>query len=235
MNNGKWLVGGAAAIFGLVAGAIGAVSVLSRPVTVEIVGGTVLIGWLGLLIVYLGWAVLRYNVNFGLSDHEWKVLHPELYAGEKELHRYQQLHERWAERRRKGGGLPQPGELTAPAGNPYAGESFGLPPGAVRGMLALTALVMFLVVEVINVFRPDTEKRFDQLITAFMMVLAFYFGARVVGALQSRPDEQPARAEQSSKTEQQVNPDKGPEAPGALPVPASETAPRPQLVPPLAR
>jgi len=226
MNKGKWLTGGGAAILGVVAGVIGGVAVLSRPVTVEIVGATVLIGWLGLLVVYLGWAVLRYNVNYGLSDHEWKVLHPELYAGKKELQRYQQLHEQWAERRRKGGGVPGPEELTAPTGNPYAGESFGLPPGVVRGMLALTALVMFLVIEVINVFRPDTEKRFDQLITAFMMVLAFYFGSRAVGALQSQPGDRTGKEESREE--------KGLEAPAGGPAPASETAPRPQLVPAVA-
>jgi hypothetical protein len=74
-----------------------------------------------------------------------------------------------------------------PAGNPYQSDSFGLPPGTIRGILALTALVMFLLVEGVNLWSPASlEGQFDGLVTAFQMVLAFYFGSRAVEVLQAK-------------------------------------------------
>src|SRR5262249_45353188 len=52
--------------------------------------------------------------------------------------------------------------------------------------LALTALVLFLAMEGVNLFTPGAEQASSQLVTAFMMVLAFYFGSRAVEVLQSR-------------------------------------------------
>jgi len=74
-----------------------------------------------------------------------------------------------------------------PKGNPYHTDSFGLPPGTIRGTLALTALVLFLLIEGVNLYTPtDLEQQFDGLITALQMVLAFYFGSKAVDVLNAR-------------------------------------------------
>lgn len=77
-----------------------------------------------------------------------------------------------------------------PDENPYQHDSFGLPPGTIRGILALTALVMFLIVEGVNLHSPASlEGQFDGLVTVFQMVIAFYFGSRAVEVLQAKTSE----------------------------------------------
>ncbi|HEY6098563.1 MAG TPA: hypothetical protein VIW03_03995, partial [Anaeromyxobacter sp.] len=155
----------------------------------SIVAAGVLILWLTAVVAYFVWAIRRYNENYGLTDAEWKVLYPGLYASEKERPQYERLHEDYVASRLAGGAGEDRAAvlapLAAPRKNPYGRDSFGLPPGTVRGALALTAAVMFIAIEIVNLFEPDTETRFAQLVTAFQMVLAFYFGSRAVEVLQA--------------------------------------------------
>ena len=153
-----------------------------------IVGGIVLLLWFAGVVVYYVWAILRYNVNFGLTNHEWKVLYPDLYGkNDAEIQAYRQRNQAFIEQQRQyaDSGMAD-ARFVVPSANPHANDSFGLPPGSVRGTLALTALVLFLTMEGVNFFAPGTEKASDQLVTAFMMVLAFYFGSRAIEVLQSR-------------------------------------------------
>lgn len=65
--------------------------------------------------------------------------------------------------------------------NPYAGESFGMPRGIFRGIVTLTLLFVVILFEVINVkVRGDFEKEVEQLLLAFQMMIAFYFGSKVM-------------------------------------------------------
>src|SRR6185436_15536936 len=183
-----WLFGGLA---GVALGAAVALLLRARPASGEaaplVLAALVMLVWLGLVVAYYVWAIRRYAVNNGLSDHEWKVLYPALYAGELEMARYQKLNQELLETQRalSEAGVKQ-APFVVPQDNPHASDSFGLPPGTVRGTLALTALVLFLSVEVVNLFHKGMETQADQLITAFMMVLAFYFGSRAVEVLQTR-------------------------------------------------
>ena len=163
--------------------------------------------WFVLVIAYLVWAIHRYAYNYGLSNREWKILYPEIYAAGKKVNEYQALRTRLIEHKlwlhqlqladvgeRIGGApaLPAVEPFEEPKQNPYQGDSFGLPPGTIRGILALTALVMFLLVEGVNLYSPvDLEDPFKGLVTALQMVLAFYFGSRAVQVLQART--QPAQ------------------------------------------
>src|SRR6266480_44292 len=169
----------------------------------------VLAGWFILVLLYLVWAVHRYVYNYGLSNREWKILYPEVYEtwldrllawifqGKDYRTRRQELvgHQLNLRDRQQGAStadLPvAPGAVITkpfdePPGNPYQEDSFGLPPGTIRGILALTALIMFVLVEGVNLHSPASlEGQFDGMVTVFEMVVAFYFGSRAVEALKA--------------------------------------------------
>ena len=206
------------------------------------IGALAIAGWLMLIVAYYYWAIRHYNENFGLTDHEWKLLHPELYAGDNEREKYLGLRQALLASQREAttDGAPPPETvagvpLSAPEQNPYHSDSFGLPPGTVRGTLALTCLVLFVVVEAVNVFAPASlEHRFDELVTAFQMVLAFYFGTRAVEMLTAKGQQrdigataevEPARA--SAPRVEAAAPAHA-ELPASLPTPA--VPPRPETV-----
>ena len=73
--------------------------------------------------------------------------------------------------------------------NPYAGETFGMPRGVFRGFLTLSLLFSVLLMEIVSLqgrvltvgkelFVP--EDMYRQLMVAFQMMLAFYFGSKVM-------------------------------------------------------
>ena len=174
----------------------------------------ILIGWLVLIVAYLVWAIHRYVYNYGLSNKEWKVLYPEIYETWWDRIMYRSFGrmanlQTYRERREEMVGFkirlrnqqaqagnddtarppdPEPTDLLPePDKNPYEKDSFGLPSGSVRGILALTALVMFMLVEGVNLYAPgNLEDQFGGLVTALQMVLAFYFGSKAVEVLQAR-------------------------------------------------
>ncbi len=65
--------------------------------------------------------------------------------------------------------------------NPYAGETFGMPRGVFRGVITLTLLFAVVLFEVINIkVGGGFEEEIGQLLVAFQMMIAFYFGAKVM-------------------------------------------------------
>jgi hypothetical protein len=190
--------------------------------------------WLALVIAYLIWAIHFYVYNFGLSNKEWKTLYPELYArkGEKTkfIERRDSLMKAVSqspeaeEQESDAPAAPETKPFEEPEANPYQQESFGLPPGTIRGMLALTALVMFLLVEGVNLYAPgNLEGHFDGLITALEMVLAFYFGSKAVQALQAKTN---GKAAPAGVKPEAITPSVPEAAPAAEPKP-------PEVVPPV--
>ncbi|TVM02866.1 MAG: hypothetical protein CV087_08150 [Candidatus Brocadia sp. WS118] len=73
--------------------------------------------------------------------------------------------------------------------NPYKNESLGLPPGTIRGILTMTLLVMVVLAEIFVLVSGKDEKSIEYLHTGFQMMLAFYFGTRIVGTLSEKPRE----------------------------------------------
>ena len=138
------------------------------------------------LIVYLIWAIHRYNSNYGLSDHEWKILYPGIYAKKDERKDFIDLRDKMVTDRQKNAALKSASEddtevittpFEEPEENPYKTDSFGLPPNTIRGIIALTALFLFILMEGINFFSSiPIEDNFSELILALQMVIAFYFG-----------------------------------------------------------
>ncbi len=206
--------------------------------TATTLGKGLLMWWFALVLLYLVWAVHRYVYNWGLSNREWKILYPEVFETwfDRLLGRitksktYKERSQELIERRRQQLGADNPAIAPAaaitkpfdePPKNPYEGDSFGLPPGTIRGILALTSLLMFVVVEGVNLYSPASlEGQFDGLITAFEMVLAFYFGSRAVEVLQAKTQRGGAPAESAPAASEESAPAS---APAQAPAPASSS------------
>ncbi len=114
--------------------------------------------WFGGLGAYYAWAIYFYNINRGLTNESWAILREEIkYAPEN--------------------------EDKIPKENPNTGETLGLPKGTIRGTLALTLMIGGLAMTIAalgmenrldeNAFLVDN---FDFFKTAFLMMIAFYFG-----------------------------------------------------------
>jgi len=112
--------------------------------------------WIGVLIGYYTWAIFFYNINLGLTNEDW------------------------AEIRQK----DQNGEITNVRDkNPHENDTLGLPDGTIRGTLALSLAVGALALLIAS-FGIDNTMPLNQLFvdtfdffkTAFLMMIAFYFG-----------------------------------------------------------
>ena len=64
--------------------------------------------------------------------------------------------------------------------NPYAGETFDMPRGIFRGTLTLTLLFTTIILELVNVRVIGFEDEIHEFMVAFQMMLAFYFGSKVM-------------------------------------------------------
>jgi len=64
--------------------------------------------------------------------------------------------------------------------NPYVGETFDMPRGVFRGILTLTLLFMVVIFELVNVRIIGFENEIHELMIAFQMMIAFYFGSKVM-------------------------------------------------------
>ncbi len=124
----------------------------------QLVALLIMLVWFGGLSAYYAWSIYFYNINRGLTD------------------------ESWAEWREKNKYSPD-GSNAFPAENPHAEETLGLPKGTIRGTLALTLMVGGLAMTIAalgmeNSIKEDTflVDNFDFFKTAFLMMIAFYFG-----------------------------------------------------------
>ncbi|MFQ5636654.1 MAG: hypothetical protein ACE5IR_01505 [bacterium] len=72
------------------------------------------------------------------------------------------------------------GAWTKECPNPYEKETFGMPRGIFRGILTLSLLFIVLLMEVVSLQDTGLEKSIEKLIEAFQMMLAFYFGSKVM-------------------------------------------------------
>jgi len=77
------------------------------------------------------------------------------------------------------------GNWTKENPNPYFGETFDMPRGVIRGILTLTLLFVVVVFELVNVRIIGFEDEFHELMVAFQMMIAFYFGSKVMHHLTS--------------------------------------------------
>jgi len=114
--------------------------------------------WFGVVIIYLSWAIYFYNVNMGLTDEDWQKI----------------------ENNNDGSNAN-----TGPDSNPNSDQSLGLPTGTVRAIIALTLLVAVLALAIVYFGNDRSVKENEIFIdsldffkTAFLMMIAFYFGSK---------------------------------------------------------
>ena len=140
----------------------------------QAVGLVTAIIWIGAFLMYFMWAVYHYNINYGLTDKDWD----KIFRAEQ---RFKQ-------------GLPVlESELEAPKNNPYRSQTFGLPPGTIRGMIALTLLIGGMSLLIVSFGTEYTgaelalvRQQFEFFETAFLMMIAFYFGDKSLRYLKDR-------------------------------------------------
>ena len=113
--------------------------------------------WFGILVGYYAWAIYFYNINLGLTDEDWAEIR---------------------ERKRH-----NPEGVDEPKENPNINQTLGLPTGTVRGTVALTLLIGGVAMTIAGLGMDSTLDansflidNFEFFKTAFLMMIAFYFG-----------------------------------------------------------
>lgn len=140
----------------------------------QAVGLATAIIWIAVFLIYFMWSVYFYNINYGLTDEDWNRIYE-------------------AKDRQQEGLSIQEGELDVPQHNPFRSQTFGLPPGTVRGMIAFTLLMggMSLLITSFGTGYSGVDiallrQQFEFFETAFLMMIAFYFGDRSLKYLSKR-------------------------------------------------
>lgn len=112
--------------------------------------------WVGALIGYYTWAIYFYNINLGLTNEDWAEIRDKVAKGE---------------------------EVEVRETNPHEKDTLGLPDGTIRGTLALSLAVGALALLIASLGIKNTMPlnqlfvdTFDFFKTAFLMMIAFYFG-----------------------------------------------------------
>ena len=72
------------------------------------------------------------------------------------------------------------GNWTKDNENPYKDETLGMPRGTFRGTLTLTLVYVIVVLQLVNVRIIGFETEITMMMEAFQMMIAFYFGAKVM-------------------------------------------------------
>lgn len=125
-----------------------------------------MINWMIVLVSYYIWAIQFYSVNLGWSISAWKrnSAVDDIQAKKKE-----------------------------PEANPHHGESLGLPAGTIRGTIAVTLVVGCLAMMIASLGMDSRLKQneffvdnFEFFKTAFLMMIAFYFGNKSLEFLKDR-------------------------------------------------
>lgn len=149
---------------------------------------SIILIWFGIIVGYLAWAVYFYNINMGLTEGDWDKI---TQAKENNLLNF-----------------GQETSTDEPTRNPYLDQTFGLPPGTVRGAIALTLLFCAIGMMIFSMGQTgNTDSQFLQdnlefFKTAFLMMIAFYFGSRSLEYLRERW-KRPTDAAQEEKTSTQ--------------------------------
>ncbi|WP_372774601.1 hypothetical protein [Mangrovibacterium sp.] len=153
--------------------------------------------WIGILIAYYAWAIYFYNINMGLTNQDWAEI--------RERRMY----------------VPE-GQTDEPTENPNAGQTLGLPPGTVRGTIALTLLICGIALAIASLGFDSSIKantflvdNFDFFKTAFLMMIAFYFGNKALESIgyKSRRTIGPPGNEQTPENSSTQNPKPSGDAP----------------------
>jgi hypothetical protein len=127
----------------------------------------ILLIWIGVLIGYYTWVIYFFNINLGLTNEDWAEIREKEQNGE-------------------------PVEVRKE--NPHGNQTLGLPEGTIRGTLALSLAVgaMAMLVASLGIDHTMSANElfidtFDFFKTAFLMMIAFYFGNKSLQYLNLNP------------------------------------------------
>ncbi|MEX2512751.1 MAG: N-acetylmuramidase family protein [Cyclobacteriaceae bacterium] len=140
----------------------------------QAVGLATVVIWIAVFLIYFMWSVYHFNINYGLTDQDWQRIYD--------------AKDRYSE------GMPvKKSEMETPEYNPYRSQTFGLPPGTVRGMIAFTLLMGGMSLLIVSYGSQYTgnemallRQQFEFFETAFLMMIAFYFGDKSLKYLRNR-------------------------------------------------
>ena len=140
----------------------------------QALGLATIVIWIALFLIYFMWSVYHYNINYGLTDQDWQRIYD-----------FRDMQSK---------GIPvKPSDLEMPEYNPYKSQTFGLPPGTVRGMIAFTLLMGGMSLLIVSFGTQYTgvdaallSQQFEFFETAFLMMIAFYFGDKSLKYLRDR-------------------------------------------------
>jgi Trk-type K+ transport system membrane component len=89
--------------------------------------------------------------------------------------------------------------------NPYKTETMGIPRGVIRGILALTVLVAVVILQIYAIRFFESDTKISSFLTAFEVVLGFYFGAKVVHHIASTDKNKVKAVAGSNKSQEEFN------------------------------
>ncbi len=84
--------------------------------------------------------------------------------------------------------------------NPYKDETFGMPRGTFRGILTMSLLYVAIILELVNVRIIGFEEEVKEFMIAFQMMIAFYFGSKVMHHVTSSDQKKTIAATGTSTT-----------------------------------
>jgi uncharacterized membrane protein YgcG len=142
----------------------------------QAVGLEVIILWTCVFLGYFLWALYFYNVNLGLTEEDWdKIKREKLKKNSGQFFSQAVIDEE-------------------PKYNPYKEQTFGLPPGTVRGMIAFTLLFGAIALIIVGIGMKSTGEQgvvlrdeYEFFKNAFLMMIAFYFGSKSLEELTKDP------------------------------------------------
>ncbi len=86
--------------------------------------------------------------------------------------------------------------------NPYKAETMGLPRGTIRGILTLTLLFIAILLQLYAI-RHDALEKINVMMGAFELMLAFYFGSKVMHHLSATDKYKTQAVAEANKTNTQ--------------------------------
>ncbi len=127
---------------------------------------SIIIAWLCILIGYYVWAIKFYNIEKGKTDEHKQIIADNIAAGNASVDDLE---------------------------NPHMEETLGLPAGTIRGTIALSLVVAGLALSIASLSMDSTilpgklfVDNFEFIKNAFLMMIAFYFGAKSLEVLNKK-------------------------------------------------
>ncbi len=128
----------------------------------------IIVSWMAILLIYFSWAIGFYNINMGWTDDDWRRL-------------------------REAKAVNPDAAPDEPTENPHKDETLGLPNGTVRGTIAISLLIGGLAMMIASLSFNDRLHpneyfidNFEFFKTAYLMMIAFYFGNKSLEFLKDR-------------------------------------------------